>query len=298
MFSSLLILKQAVKHPFKPDMNTLYLVERRDIISTITSNAIRRAPLLVVITLSSFLLPIAAVFTPASLAVSDAIHSDLEGPCVITTGNFSGFVAIELGQGGILGSGFTPTVQKIAEAAFYGGINTPLPAYCGQNCTYFLTVHSFTFSCQTGVNLPDGQMGTFDPTDHDPTMPFYVGWATGATEVPFDSSIGSSGSAYCTPMQARYEFQIQKFNGLQTVSYTMTPTEPMLVATARENNQQPSTKAMQLGALALTTRHLLLGSLSVMTNPMEIVWSFNSTARAASFLNMGFGDTRQFVWGD
>ncbi|KAG8916350.1 hypothetical protein FRC01_003213 [Tulasnella sp. 417] len=31
---------------------------------------------------------------------------------------------------------------------------------------------------------------------------------------------------------------------------------------------------------------------------MEIVWSFNSTARAAPFLSMGLGDTRQFVWGD
>ncbi|KAG9032199.1 hypothetical protein FS837_002787, partial [Tulasnella sp. UAMH 9824] len=194
LFSSLLILKRAIEHPFKPDINTLYLVERRDILSTITSNAIRRAPLLVIVTFSSFLLPIAAVFTPASLAVSDAIHSDVEGPCVITTGNFSGFGAIDLGQGGILLSCFTPTVQKIAEAAFYGGIITPLPAYCGQNCT------------------------------------------------------------------------------------------PMIVATARENNQQPSTKAMQLGALTLATRHLL--------------WGFNSAARAASFLDMGFGDTRQFVWGD
>ncbi|KAG8914451.1 hypothetical protein FRC00_013523 [Tulasnella sp. 408] len=159
-------------------------------------------------------------------------------------------------------------------------------------------------------------MGTFDPvhpgsgvqtfwnatltgseTDYDPTMSFYVGWATGATVAPFYSSMGSSGSAYCTPMQARYEFRVQKFNDLQTVSYTMTPTEPMLAA-HDQNNQQPSTQAIELGALALATRHLLLGSLSVMTNPMQIVWSFDSTARAASFLRMGRGHIRQFVWGD
>lgn len=73
----------------------------------------------------------------------------------------------------------------------------------------------------------------------------------------------------------------------------------MLSATTYDaNNRQPSVKALQLGAMALATRELLLGSLSVMTNPAEIVWSFNSTARAASFLNMGLGDTRQFVWGD
>ncbi|KAG8950251.1 hypothetical protein FRC04_007885 [Tulasnella sp. 424] len=301
------------------DIDTLYQVERRDIVSTILSNAIRRAPLLVAITLLSFLLPIAAIFTPASLGVSSSTNSDLAGPCVVTTGNFSGPEATGLHQGGIFLSGFTPTVQKIAEAAFYGGTIVPLPDYCGQNCTYFLTVDSFTFSCQTtGVTLPEGQMGTFDPqhpgpgiqtfwnatltgseADSDPTMPFYLGWATGGMVVPFDSSIGSSGSAYCTPMQARYNFQIRKFNGLQTVSYNMTPTDPMLEATTHDQNgQQPSTKAMQLGAMALATRELLLGALSVRTNPVEIVWGFNSTARAASFLNMGMGDIATFVWGD
>ncbi|KAG8926067.1 hypothetical protein FRC01_009379 [Tulasnella sp. 417] len=206
----------------------------------------------------------------------------------------------------------------MAESAFYGGAIMPLPDYCGQNCTYFVNIDSFTFSCQTGVTLPDGQMGTYDrdqpsfgietfwnatltgsESDHDPTMPFYVGWATGAMVVPFDDSIGSSGSAFCTPMQARYEFQIQKFNGLQTVSYTMTPTEPMLVATAYdENGEQPSAKALRVGAVALATRQLLLGALSVRTDPGGVYWSFNSTARAASFLSMGGGNLLQFVWGD
>ncbi|KAG8915695.1 hypothetical protein FRC01_003538 [Tulasnella sp. 417] len=206
----------------------------------------------------------------------------------------------------------------MAESAFYGGAIIPLPDYFGQNCTYFVNVDSFTFSCQTGVTLPDGQMGTYDPdqpsfgietfwnatltgseTDHDPTMPFYVGWSTGGMTVPFDDSIGSSGSAFCTPMQARYEFQIQKFNGLQTVSYTMTPTEPMLVATAYdETGEQPSAKALRVGAVALATRQLLLGALSVKTDPGGVYWSFNSTARAASFLSMGLGGILQFVWGN
>lgn len=73
-------------------------------------------------------------------------------------------------------------------------------------------------------------MGTFDPNhpgpgvqtfwnatltgseaDHDPTMSFYVGWATGATVVPYDNSVGSSGSAYCTPVQAHYVFQVSVY---------------------------------------------------------------------------------------
>ncbi|KAG8989668.1 hypothetical protein FRB90_002122, partial [Tulasnella sp. 427] len=300
-------------------INNLYLVERRDIISTIFSNAVWRAPLLVIITLISFLLPIAAVFTPASLSVATAPSHSTPGGCTITTGDFSSSDAAAFHQGGILLSGFTPTVQKLAESAFYGGTIVPLPASCGQNCTYFLSVDSFTFSCQTkNVTLPEGQMGTFDvnnpgpgvqtfwnatltgsETDHDPTMPFYVGWATGATVVPFDSSVGSSGAALCTPMQARYDFKIQKTNGLQAVWYSMTPTGPMLVAAEHDSaSQQPSVKALQLGGLALATRELLLGSLSVMTNPVDIVWSFNSTARAASFLGMGYGDQAQFIWGD
>lgn len=218
-------MEQHIDRSLSLDINTLYLVERRDVIATTLSNAIYRAPLLVTVSVLSFLLPIAAVFTPASLGVSSAVHRDTEGPCVISAGDIAG--ASGLQQGGILLSGFTPTVQKMAESAFYGGTIMPLPDYCGQNCTYSLNVDSFTFSCQTGVTLPDGQMGTWDrdhpsfgvetfwnatltgsEADHDPTMPFYVGWATGAMVVPFDDSIGSSGSAYCTPMQARYEFQV------------------------------------------------------------------------------------------
>ncbi|KAG8923481.1 hypothetical protein FRC00_006206 [Tulasnella sp. 408] len=100
-------------------------------------------------------------------------------------------------------------------------------------------------------------------------------------------------------MQARYEFQVQKSNGLQTVSYKMTPTGPMLVATVYDQNgDQPSTKALRVGAVALATRQLLLGSLSVETNPADVFWSFNSTARAASFLSMGLGNLAQYVWGD
>ncbi|KIO27301.1 hypothetical protein M407DRAFT_23478 [Tulasnella calospora MUT 4182] len=297
------------------DINTLYLVERRDIVSTILSNAMRQAPLLVAVTLSSFLLPVASVFTPASLGVTDT-PLNTEGPCVISAGDFSSSSGIQ--QGGIFLSGYTPTVQKFAEAAFYGGTIVPLPDYCGQNCTYVVNTDSFTFACQPNVALPDGQLGTFDPAhpgpgiqtfwnatltgseaDHDPTMPFYVGWATGGMVVPFDSSIGSSGAVLCTPRQAHYQFQVQKFNGLQTVSYTMTPGDPMLGTMALDqNNQQPSTKAMRVGAVALATRDLLLGALSVETNPMEIVWGFNSTVRGASFLNIGLGDIEQFVWGD
>ncbi|KAG8937138.1 hypothetical protein FRC00_007111 [Tulasnella sp. 408] len=297
------------------DINTLYLVERRDIVSTILSNALLLSPLLVAVTLVSFLLPVASVFTPASLGVSNAIHYT-EGPCVISAGNL--MQASVLHEGGILLSGYTPVMQKLAETTFYGGTITPLPDYCGQNCTYNLNIDSFTFACQTSVTLPDGQMGTFDPNhpgpgvqtfwnatltgseaDHDPTMSFYVGWATGATVVPYDSSIGSSGSAYCTPVQARYGFQVTKVNGVQTVSYTMTPTDPMLITTTHdENGKQPSPKAMRVGAVALATRDLLLGALSVKTTPVDIVWSFNSSVRVAAFLNMTTGDIRQFIWGD
>ncbi|KAG8898030.1 hypothetical protein FRC01_011057, partial [Tulasnella sp. 417] len=168
------------------DINTLYLVERRDLVSTILSNAIRRAPLLVAVTLLSFLLPVASVFTPASLGVSNA-NLNTEGPCVVSAGDFSS--ASGLQQGGIFLSGYTPTVQKFAEATFYGGTIVPLPDYCGKNCTYTVNTDSFTFSCQTNVTLPEGQLGTFDPNhpgpgvqtfwnatltgseaDHDPTM--------------------------------------------------------------------------------------------------------------------------------
>lgn len=73
----------------------------------------------------------------------------------------------------------------------------------------------------------------------------------------------------------------------------------MLVATAHDQNgNQPSTQALRVGAVALATRQLLLGSLSVKTDPSDIYWSFNSTARAASFLSMGLGNLVQFVWGD
>lgn len=167
------------------------------------------------------------MFTPASLGVSNAIFNT-EGPCVISAGNLTR--ASNLHEGGIFLNGYTPFMQKAAETTFYGGTIALLPDYCGQNCTYTVNMDSLTFSCQTNVSLPGGQMGTFDPNhpgpgvqtfwnatltgseaDHDPTMSFYVGWATGATVVPYDNSVGSSGSAYCTPVQAHYVFQVSVY---------------------------------------------------------------------------------------
>ncbi|KAG8975058.1 hypothetical protein FRC05_006481 [Tulasnella sp. 425] len=302
------------------DINTLYLVERRDVISTVLSDAVFRSPLLVTATILSFLLPITTVFTPASLGVITSSF-DESGPCQVSAGNFSSDGTPTLFRhnataGNFLG-GTISSIQRMADASFASQSIPPLPQYCGKNCTYQTSIDSFTFQCQTNVPLPAGHLGDTElsyggpgtrvfwnasmagPAE-DPPSPFYVGWRTGAMYLDFDGSVGTNGSALCTPMKAHYDFTVRTFNGEQLISYNVTPTGPLQTTSFWPGNGSSDQDhiALQVGAVTLAARSRLLGVVSWLWFPASRVSITNDSAPVilSSFLNVSDPDT--FVWGD
>ncbi|KAG8907467.1 hypothetical protein FRC01_007670, partial [Tulasnella sp. 417] len=250
-------------------------------------------PLLVGATILSFMLPIAAVFTPASLGVRAITYVE-DAPCVIAAGNlkntsYGGVPIFSQAQACFVFSDITATVARISEITFAGGSPMPLPEFCGKNCTYKVLVDSMSFKCEQNVPLPDGHMRTFDPNNPgpatktfwnatavgdqmEPTLPIYVGWATGGNKLAMGTSVGTTGSALCTPVFARYEFTVQTINGGQSVSYNVT-TFDQLPPVLPPIDQYGS-------------RRVLLGSISLTSNSTALVWNFNSSVRLASFLNL------------
>ncbi|KAG8931803.1 hypothetical protein FRC01_000782 [Tulasnella sp. 417] len=301
------------------DLNTLYLVERRDIIPTFRSNAAARAPFLVLVVTFCLMLPIAAIFSPASLSVAFLVTNN-SGSCVVSAANVTdgtNSTRIYSADDGFLLSGLSGPALKITQRALFGGAIPPLPTFCGDNCIYEASMDSMAFECQEGVTLPAGQMGTVDPAhpgpgtrtywnatsdgpSNDPTLPFYVGWMTDAyTDGMTQYLNGTTGSAYCTPMQAHYNFSVQKLNGIQTVSYTASITGPMSPATNfDQNNDQPTHAALQIGAIGLALRNYFLGSLSVTSNPAGSRDDYNSSVISAPFLNVSTIGVESFIWGD
>ncbi|KAG8997330.1 hypothetical protein FRB90_012524 [Tulasnella sp. 427] len=279
------------------DINTLYLVERKELVPTVMSGAFVRSPLLVTATLLSFLLPIAAVFSPASLGVVTSTFDTL-GPCQVSAGNFSSdntpaFFRHNATAGNYLG-GTVSSVQRMADSSFASGTIPQVPRFCGNNCTYQTSLPSMTFQCQTNVALPPGSMGDITDLSYhgtgmrmfwnasmagpqdDPPSPFYVGWQTGAMYFGFDGSVGTNGTALCTPMKAQYDFTAN--------------------TTAQWSNYTDGYGALQLGAITLAARSRLLGEISWWSSPRLSITNDSSPIMLASFLNVSKLDT--FVWGD
>ncbi|KAG8946511.1 hypothetical protein FRC00_009554, partial [Tulasnella sp. 408] len=163
------------------------------------SNALTRAPFLVLMVAFSLMLPLAAIFSPASLSV-DLLVTNTSGSCVVSVANLtdvSNSTRIFAAEDGFFLSGLSGPALKITQRALVGGVIPSLPMFCGDNCIYEASMDSMTFDCKEGVTLPAGQMGTVDPAhpgpgtrtywnatsdgpSNDPTLPFYVGWMTDA----------------------------------------------------------------------------------------------------------------------
>lgn len=115
--------------------------------STVLSNAVVHGPLLVGATILSFMLPIAAVFTPASLGVRTMTYEE-HGNCVIVAGNLQNIATPDRGGGVPLffvhTSRYTfndvsTTVARTSDITFSRGAPISLPEFCGRNCTYKVT---------------------------------------------------------------------------------------------------------------------------------------------------------------
>ncbi|KAG8952475.1 hypothetical protein FRC04_004535 [Tulasnella sp. 424] len=304
------------------DLNKLYHVERRDIISTIWSNAVMHGPLLVGAALLSFMLPIAAVFTPGSLGVRTAVDPE-DAPCVIFAGNLSDLSATPPLYTGddCLPLDIIPNATRISEVTFAGARPIPLPEFCGKNCTYKVITDSMSFKCDTNQPLPAGQMpsgvtGTDTVTSihapssrtfwnatpsgdqlqiaNDPTLPFSVGWLSGTSSSPN----GDTQKAYCTPVHARYEFSVQTISGTQSVTYNVTTSDeiPHVPPLSGQPARWCGIKEPQIAAITLAARRSLQGYLSMRTTEYGNTWDLSSTVRLASFLNTVSDDLVE--WGD
>ncbi|KAG8901582.1 hypothetical protein FRC00_006144 [Tulasnella sp. 408] len=313
------------KHLTVQDIDTLYSVERRDVMSTVLSNAVMHGPLLVGATILSFMLPIAAVFTPASLGVRTMTYEE-HGHCVIVAGNLRNHKMPSLGgtvpklyvNTPLSGYSFhdvSTTVARISDITFSRGAPIPLPEFCGKNCTYKVSVDSMAFKCEQNIPLPDRHMGTYDPLywndgpwtktfwnatatgdQMEPTLPIYVGWATLGTGATMDTSVGTTGSAYCTPVSARYDFTVKTMDGAQAVSYNVTTLGQL--PPAQDGNTSIADR--QIASIAQAARRALLGSISFDNGDLGgRVWNFSSNARLAPFLNLTAEDLEEYyVWGD
>ncbi|KIO17023.1 hypothetical protein M407DRAFT_33324 [Tulasnella calospora MUT 4182] len=116
----------------------------------------------------------------------------------------------------------------------------------------------------------------------------------------FDGSVGTNGSALCTPTKAHYDFTVRTINGEQFVSYNMTPTGPLKSTTTATTGEaaEEGYIALQVGAVTLAARSRLLGVVSWLYYPVARVNIYNDSSPVllSSFLNVS--DTDAFIWGD
>ena len=188
--------------------------------ATFFSSSVLKSPLLVLIVAMSFLLSIPTVFTPSSLQVVSGPSNDQPSSCQIPTGNLangtSGSTLFQTGGWGYF-IGVTPLAQKLVSSTFMGQKIPPLPQPCGLNCTYSVSVPSFAFQCQDGVQLPAGMSSTtvsatvwneafWNATANSTATPspptsFYVYWKS-------TTESGTNGTALCTVGTALYDFTV------------------------------------------------------------------------------------------
>ncbi|KAG9045195.1 hypothetical protein FS837_006843 [Tulasnella sp. UAMH 9824] len=130
-----------------------------------------------------------------------------------------------------------------------------------------------------------------------PPSPFYVGWQTGMTYRNFDRSVGTNGSALCTPMKAHYDFTVRAINGEQLVSYNMT-TMGTFKSTTHPSSPQERYIASQVRAVTLAAQSRLLGVVSWLYDDFSHIGIYNisSPVFRSSFLNVSENDA--FIWGD
>lgn len=152
------------------ELDILYLIERRDAFATLFSDAIFRNPLLVLIGFATFLLPIAAVFTPASLGVVTASYTGVSAPCMVPSGNLSSCQTGSALWNGAFSdiSGATTLLTQLASQTFVRQQIPPLPQACGPNCTYHVSMNSIAFECQPLAAVPEAMMvqgGVIEPSN-------------------------------------------------------------------------------------------------------------------------------------
>lgn len=298
--------------------------------ATFFSSSVLKSPLLVLIVAVSFLLSIPTVITPSSLqVVSEPSYNQLSS-CQIPTGNLtngtSGSTLFQTGGWGYF-IGVTPVAQKLVSSTFIGQKIPVLPQPCGLNCTYSVSVPSFAFQCQGGVQLPAGMSSTTvsatvwneafwnatanSTADPSPPTSFYVYWKS-------TTKSGTNGTALCTVGTAKYDFtvsedslslqhvvtivpQVRILNGQQSVGYNVTHTGPLLDTQDPEVtklHQDEYLQLLQISSLSATTRSFLLGSVSILHGASDDTPQFSSSVISAAFFDTSLNTGTDLTWGD
>ena len=173
----------------------------------------------------SFSLSIPTVITPSSLQVVSGPSQNLLISCQIPSGdltNVSSGNTLYRTRGMRSFTGITPLAHRLVSSTIMGQRILPLPQPCGLNCTYSVSVPSFAFECQDGVQLPAEMSSnkrplsaviwnepfwnaTVNPTvGINPPTSLYVYWKS-------RTESGTNGTALCTVGGANYDFTVSGF---------------------------------------------------------------------------------------
>ena len=220
-------------------------------------------------------------------------------------------------------TGITPLAHRLVSSTIMGQRILPLPQPCGLNCTYSVSVPSFAFECQDGVQLPAEMSSnkdtlsalvwrepfwnaTSDPTADLGSISFYVYWKS-------RTESGTNGTARCTVGRATYDFtvsraslslqhvvtivlQVRILNGQQSVSYNVAHTGPLLQTEAAIWYQ--GKHILQLFSLSNTTLDFLLGDVFILHGATYDTSQFRSSVILAAFFDPSSSSGTDLTWGD
>lgn len=205
----------------------MYRIERQDKLYETLPRAIFFSPTIVIFSVLTLFLPLSGVFAPGSLTIVNINFTNV-GPCMIPTGNLStpdtpDYESLYLTGGQRSWASVTPRATDLITQWFVGQRIPNLPQACGSNCLYNVSISSFVLQCTPNPSsLPYGQAGSALEKDYpllgitlwNGTMTmmnrtnyplgFYIAWESNS-----EDGNGTSGNAFCSPVQAQYDVEVR-----------------------------------------------------------------------------------------
>ena len=204
------------------EIDTMYRIERQDQLYKTLPQALFFSPIIVIFSALTLFLPLAGIFSPASLTVTTK-NSTVINNCTIPTGNISGQNTADpsyfLGFNIVPDNGHFTVPPRLLSVTMQSHVDhriLDLPQACGPNCRYKVHVPSFVFNCTPNPSyLPYGLMGNAS----SPAFPvlwngttekigpndfmgqFYVAWQS-------NNPNGTWGNIFCIPLQAQYYIEV------------------------------------------------------------------------------------------
>ena len=183
----------------------MYQIERQDQLYKTLPKALFFNPTIVIFSLLTLLLPLAGVFPPGSLTVTNSTFTNF-GPCTIPTGNLSAQKTPDSLSLFTINNNYieaTPRAKALTTRWLVEQSIPDLPQACGPNCCYKAHIPSFIFQCKPNPSLalPSTTLwnGTTDP---HLMYGFFIAWRSNGPN-------GTQGTASCSPVQAQYDVEVR-----------------------------------------------------------------------------------------